>query len=292
MKVMKWPSSMSANLTQFLFTAALPAMLFRMMSKLSQLPPVDSRLLIVFFGSCFLVFLIGRLVAWRLFNLDGVGQSIFGLGGVFSNNVLLGIPLSKVILGDEALPSVALVLVFNALILWSLVTVSIEWARHGELSLKGFAKTAKGVITNPIVAGIVSGSLFGISGLSIPDLIDVPLAMLGQASAPIALVALGMGLSEYGIKDSWRLSLTVSMLKLIIQPIVVWAFAVMIGLPEMETRVVVLLGSLAVGANVYLMARQFKVLEGAVAGSLVLSTAIATITTPLALALTSMWFAY
>lgn len=291
MRLMKWPQSMSANLTQFLFTAALPAMLFRMMSNLSQLPPVDSRLLVVFFGSCFLVFLIGRLVAWRLFGLDGVGQSIFGLGGVFSNNVLLGIPLSKVILGDEAIPSVALVLVFNALILWTLVTVSIEWAKHGELSLKGFAKTAKGVITNPIVAGIVSGSLFGIIGLRIPDIIDVPLAMLGQASAPIALVALGMGLSEYGIKDSWRLSLSVSVIKLIVQPIVVWIFAVLIGLPEMETRVVVLLGSLAVGANVYLMSRQFKVLEGAVAGSLVLSTAMATITTPIAITLTSMWFA-
>ena len=260
--MMKWPASMSANLTQFLFTAALPAMLFRMMSKLSQLPPVDARLLIAFFGSCFVVFVLARIIGWKLFSLDGVGQSIFGLGGVFSNNVLLGIPLAKVILGDDALPSVALVLVFNALILWTLVTVSVEWAKHGEFSVKGFTKTAKGVITNPIVAGIISGSLFGLTGLSIPEFIDTPLAMLGQASAPIALVALGMGLSEYGIKDSWKMATAISAVKLLLQPLIVWAIAVAIGLPETETRVVVMLGSLAVGANVYLMSRQFKVLEG------------------------------
>lgn len=289
---MKWPASMSANLTQFLFTAALPAMLFRMMSKLSQLPPVDARLLIAFFGSCFVVFVLARIIGWKLFSLDGVGQSIFGLGGVFSNNVLLGIPLAKVILGDDALPSVALVLVFNALILWTLVTVSVEWAKHGEFSVKGFTKTAKGVITNPIVAGIISGSLFGLTGLSIPEFIDTPLAMLGQASAPIALVALGMGLSEYGIKDSWKMATAISAVKLLLQPLIVWAIAVAIGLPETETRVVVMLGSLAVGANVYLMSRQFKVLEGAVAGSLVISTALSTLTTPLVLSLVNRWLAH
>lgn len=283
---------MSANLTQFLFTAALPAMLFRMMSKLSQLPPVDARLLIAFFGSCFVVFVLARIIGWKLFSLDGVGQSIFGLGGVFSNNVLLGIPLAKVILGDDALPSVALVLVFNALILWTLVTVSVEWAKHGEFSVKGFTKTAKGVITNPIVAGIISGSLFGLTGLSIPEFIDTPLAMLGQASAPIALVALGMGLSEYGIKDSWKMASAISAVKLLLQPLIVWAIAVAIGLPETETRVVVMLGSLAVGANVYLMSRQFKVLEGAVAGSLVISTALSTLTTPLVLSLVNRWLAH
>jgi predicted permease len=55
----------------------------------------------------------------------------------------------------------------------------------------------------------------------------------------------------------------------------------------METRVVLLLASIGVGANVYLMSRQFKVLEGPVAGSLILSTALAALTTPLILTFTS-----
>lgn len=280
-----WPKSVSEALTRFVFSIALPALLFHLMSDMSKLPPVDARLLIAFFGSCLIVFAIGRVAAARFFKLDGVSQSVFALGGVFSNNVLLGLPLAKVALGNAALPSVALVLVFNALTLWTLVTVSVEWARHGSFSLAGFGKTAKGVATNPIVASIVLGTLFGLTGLQMPAMVEVPLAMVSQAAAPLALVALGMGLAEFDVRLGWRQSVTICAIKLVVQPLVVWGLAKLLGLPPMETQVVVLLGSIAVGANVYLMSRQFKVMEGPVAASLVLSTALASITTPLFLTL-------
>ena len=45
--------------------------------------------------------------------------------------------------------------------------------------------------------------------------------------------------------------------------------------------------ALPVGANVYLMSRQFDTLGGPVAASLVLSTALAAVTTPLILVLLS-----
>ena len=184
-----------------------------------------------------------------------------------------------------ALPSVALVLVFNSLILWTLLTVSVEWARHGSFSPRGLAKTLYAVLTNPIIIGILSGTLFGLTGWVLPKAIDLPLAMLGQATVPLALIALGMGLSEYGVRADWRISLTICGVKLVIQPLVVWSLARLLGLPWLETQVVVLLSSIATGANVYLMSRQFNALEGPVASSLVLSTGLAALTTPLVLTL-------
>jgi predicted permease len=285
MRLSGWPSSVSDGLTRFVFTLALPAMLFRLMSKSRDLPPVDSRLLIAFFGGCLIVFVIGRLVSWKIFKLDGVSQSVFALGGVFSNNVMLGLPLAKVSLGEAAVPSVALVLVFNALILWTLVTVSVEWARHGSFSAKGFARTAKGVLTNPIVVGILGGTLVSLSGRDLPEAISSPINMIGQSGSTMALVALGMGLAEYGIRDGLRVSFAVCAIKLIVLPLIVWGLAWLLGLPKMETQVVVLLSSMATGANVYLMSRQFKALEGPTASALVLSTLLASVTTPLVLAL-------
>ena len=285
MRLLRLPTALSDYLTRFVFSVALPAMLFRLMSDFSQLPPVDARLLIAFFGSCLIVFAIGRVIAWKLFALDGVGQSVFALGGVFSNNVMLGLPMAKLVLGDAALPAVALILVSNALILWTLVTVSVEWARHGSFSLRGGAKTVRAVLTNPVVAGIIAGTLFGMTGLSLPAPVDKALLLMGQAAAPLALFTLGMGLAEYGIRDGLRTSLSIVAIKLLLQPLVVWALARALALPPMETQVVVLLASISVGTNVYLMARQFKVLEGAVAGSLLLSTLLAALTTPLVLAL-------
>ena len=285
MRFSGWPKTMSDSLSRFVFSVAIPAMLFRMVSDFQKLPPVDARLMIAFFGGCLLVFCIGRLIAWKLFAFDGVSQSVFALGGIFSNNVLLGLPLARVTLGEAAIPSVALVIAFNAMILWSLVTISIEWARHGSLSLQGFGKTLRGVLTNPLIASIIAGLLFGLTGWTLPGALDTPLSMVAQAASPMAMIALGMGLAEYGVREGWRVSVSISLVKLIIQPLVVYALACALHLPPMETRVVVLLASMSVGANVYLMSRQFGVLEGPVASSLVLSTALAAVTTPVVLTL-------
>lgn len=280
-----WRSSWTRVGNKFVFAVAVPAMLFRMMSDLSVLPLVDTRLLLAFFGGCFIVFVLGRLVGAFAFHLDGVSQSVFALGGIFSNNVLLGLPLAKLVLGDAALPSVALVLVFNSLTLWTLVSVSVEWARHGSFTPRGLGKTALGVLTNPIVASIVGGTLFGHSGLHTPRLFWTALGMVGKLAAPAALLVLGMGLVEYGVGKGWQQSLAICCIKLIVQPLVVWGLAAALRLPAMETTVVVLLASMSVGANVYLMAVQFQALQAAVAGSLVLSTLLAAITTPILLAL-------
>jgi malonate transporter and related proteins len=283
-----WPGGLTVWLSTFVFAVALPAYLFRMMSGFSRLPPVDSRLLFAFFGSCLIVFIIGRIVGAQVFRLDGVSQSIFGLGGVFSNNVMLGLPLARVTLGEESVPAVALVLIFNALILWTLVTVSIEWARHGTLTRRGFARTAWGVITNPLIVAIVLGTLFGMAGFELPRIIDQPLIVLGQIASPLSLAVVGMGLAGYGIRDDWHKSAAITSIKLVLQPLVVWGLAVALDLPPLETKTVVLLASCAVGANVYLMSIQFRTLQGAVAGSLVISTAVAAISTPVFLTVLAM----
>ena len=173
----KWNKSVADGLTKFVFSVALPAMLFRMMCNFSKQPPVDARLLVAFFGSCLIVFVVGRVLGSKVFKLDGTSGSVFALGGIFSNNVMLGIPVATVALGEAALPSVALVLVFNGLILWTLVTVSVEWSRNGSLTVKGFAQTARNVLTNPLIIGIISGTLFSLTGYDLPAFIDQPVSM-------------------------------------------------------------------------------------------------------------------
>jgi malonate transporter len=199
--------------------------------------------------------------------------------------VLLGVPLTKVTLGDAAMPSASLVIVFNSLLLWTLVTVSVEWARRRELSVRGIASTALAVVTNPVVAGILAGTAFGFTGLALPVMIDAMVQLLSQAAVPMSLVALGMGLSEYGIRAGWTQSVAIAVLKLAVAPLVVYLIARALALPPLETVTVVVMASLPVGANVYLMAREFETMEGPVASSRVLTTALAAVTTPLLLAL-------
>jgi len=63
----RWPRPAADALTRFVFYVAVPALLFRLMSDFSRLPPVDARLLGAYFGGCLVLFLAGRLIASRAF---------------------------------------------------------------------------------------------------------------------------------------------------------------------------------------------------------------------------------
>lgn len=281
----RWPAASTDALTRFVFAIAVPALLFRLMSDFSALPPIDARVLVAYFGACLAVFVLGRIASRALFGHDGVEQSVFALGGVFANTVLLGLPLVQITLGAPAMPAVSLIVVFNALILWTLVSVSVEVARHGALSAKQFLATARNVVLNPIVASILVGTAFGYSGLALPGFLDRALSLLAQAAVPLSLIALGLGLGEVALGAGARPSVAMGVIKLAVMPAVAYAIALGIGLPRDETIAVVVMAALPTGANVYLMARHFRALEGPVAQALVVTTALAALTTPLVLAL-------
>jgi malonate transporter and related proteins len=215
---------------------------------------------------------------------------VFSLGGIFSNNVLLGVPLAKITLGDASIPTVSLVLVFNSLTLWTLVTVSVEWSRHQSMSWSSYVKATKAVLVNPVVAAILLGTAWGFTGITLPEVLGQTLELISHAAVPLSLIALGMGLAEYRIRDGWQASAAICALKLVALPLVVFALARALSLPPLETQVVVLLSALPVGANVYLMSRQFNALGGPIAASMLVSTALAAATTPLVLALTAASF--
>ncbi|MCK6550575.1 AEC family transporter [Myxococcota bacterium] len=269
------------------FYVLIPALLFDLMTGLATLRSIDAGVLGAFFGGCLVVFAVGRALGRAAFHLDGAEQSVFALGGVFSNNVLLGVPIATAALGPDAMPSIALVLVFNALILWTLVTVSVEWARHGAVSVPGFGRTVLRVLVNPVVASILAGSIWGALGLPIATAAKGTLGVLAKGAGPFALVSLGLSLGDYHLRAALAPSLAITALKLVAQPLAVWLLARAFGLDPIETRAVAFLAVLPVGVNVYMMAKQFGVMEEAVASSLMISTIAAALTTPLFLALTS-----
>src|SRR5205085_12016840 len=114
---------------------------------------------------------------------------------------------------------------FNRLRLWRRVAVSVEGARHRAVSLSGCFQAAKAVLVNPIVASILLGTIWGIAAVPLPGFIDQTLSLVSDAAVPLSLIALGMGLAEYGIRDGWQVSLAMTVMKLVRQPLIVWLIA-------------------------------------------------------------------
>jgi len=283
-----WRGTLSDALARFVFNVAVPSLLFRLMSDFSTLPPVDARLLLAYFGGTLAIYAAARVLGKAAFGQDGAAASVFAVGGVFGNTVLLGLPLARVTLGEAALPAVSLVIVFHSLILWTVVTVSVEWARHRSPSMAALARTARDVVLNPVVASILLGVAFGFTGLALPAVVDRTISLLSDAAAPLSLIALGMSLEQFGVRVGWRESLAMSTIKLAAMPVAIYACARLIGLGPVDTQAVTLLAALPVGANVYLMAKAFGALEGPVSSSIVASTALSALTTPIVISMTRL----
>jgi predicted permease len=126
----RWPKPVADALTRFVFSVAIPALLFRLMSDFSRLPPVDARLLIAFFGGCLVVFVLGRSlpIACSPWMAWGSRCSRWAASSPTTCCLACRWPRS---LGEASIPAVSLVLVFNSLPLWTLVTVSVEWRGSG-----------------------------------------------------------------------------------------------------------------------------------------------------------------
>lgn len=284
-KIGRWQKTVTDSLTKFTFYIAFPIMLFQIMSHFSEHSQIEIKLLLVFFGSSFIVFALGCIIASKCFKLNGTQSTMFAMGGIYTNTVFVGIPIIKMLLGDNAIPIVAIIVIFNALILWTLATVCIEFVQMGKLSTKGFVKAFKNVSKNPIILGIFVGIVVNFTGIPLPQFIDKSAKMVSDMTAPLSLIVLGMGLAEYKIRDELLLTGSICILKLAILPIVTYILAKIIGLPTLELQVVVLLSSVSIAINCYMMARQFEVLQGPIASSLLISTALSSITTPLILSI-------
>lgn len=124
-KIGLFDKAVSSALSKFVFKLLMPVLLFKIMSGLSEMPPVDWKVLIAFFASCVVVFLLGKYCGKYFFRQDSTGQVITGMGGIFGNNVQLGVPIVQVSLGAEAIPTISLIIIFNVLLLWTAATVPL-----------------------------------------------------------------------------------------------------------------------------------------------------------------------
>lgn len=280
-RYLHWPASVGQALERFVFTIALPAMLLNLTSNLANLPPLDPRVLVAFFGGYLVVFQILRLSGPRLLGYEPVSAAVFGTTTIYGNIVLLGLPLTSAVLGEDGLATAVPILALNSIALRSLATIAVEQARGVPFTLSGLSSVGKGFFGNPLIVAMIGGGVISLTGLPVPGPIRSTLALLQAAAVPLALVTMGMGLAGYRIASGLRDAVVMSVAKLIVLPALVIGIAFMIGLPALETQVLALLASAPMGVNSYLISRRFDALQGPVSTALLVSTLASAALTPL-----------
>lgn len=274
------------GLSFFVFYLAIPALLFRTLGRGEVLDVLDPDILVVYFTGTFLVMALAWALGWLVFANRVEELPVMAMGAAYSNIVLLGIPLVYALFGEAGLLPMMMIVTVHSLILLPLTMGLIEAARGAGAETGGrvdliLRPVLKAVFKNPVILSILAGIGFNLSGLELPDPADTLARLLGGASAPCALVALGGTLSAYRLGGDLRESLSLVTLKLVVHPILVWLLATQIfAFPPVWVAVVTITAALPIGVNVFIIADQYKVYLARTTAAVLISTvaSVATVT--------------
>ncbi|EWY39673.1 hypothetical protein N825_05555 [Skermanella stibiiresistens SB22] len=267
----------------------IPALLFRSMVGDGAVPSMEPGIVLAYFGGCLIILALALICGRALFRMTLDQLGVFGMAAMYSNAVLLGLPLMQTAFGPSGVILQTRIIAFHSLILLPVTTMLIAVGRGqsgGFLKIIGSA--VKDTVTNPIIIGLIGGLAWSFTGLGIWQPLDRMMAMLGAAASPTALIALGAAQAQSSLRLGREMTeaLTAAALKLVLHPLIVWFLtAKVVGLPPEAVAVATVTAALPAGANVYLQAHQFGVYVAGAVNAVMLTTLLSVVSITLILGL-------
>lgn len=267
--------SMIDALMKFAIQFAVPCLLFRATSTLDLSVAYDWGLMFAFYIGAAVSFLSGSFIAWKLFKRHP-GESIaIGFGALFSNTVLLGIPISERAWGADNLSTVYAIISVHAPFCYLLGITSMELLRSDGQSLAETARVVtKAMFSNSLMIGIALGFVVNLSSLPLPEVLTSAVDIVSSAALPVALFGLGGVLTRYKLTHAIGEVSTISLLSLVIHPTITFLICYLLGVSESISRMAVLIAAMAPGINSYLFASMYQRGQGVAASTVLFATAM------------------
>lgn len=279
------------GLMTFVMYFAVPALLFRVVVQ-NELPDLaDLNIVLAYYGGCFLVFAASVLFGRMAFSLPIDQQGILGMGSMYSNTVLLAMPLVFTMFGEAGIIPVLLIITFHNVLLFPVVIVFIEIGRGRRETAEAGAmpvllSTLRGTIENPVIIALVFSFLWAAIGLGMSEPIDAFTGLLGKAVAPAALFALGASMAGYRIAGALSESLTMVGFKLLLHPALVWLLGrYVFDLQPLYLAVATITAAVPIGANVFVLAHKYRVYLARATSAMVISAVLSVVTLAVLLAI-------
>jgi len=268
-----WPGAERIN-----YFLLFPALLFSSLAT----APLDNPALPRLAGAVLLglgLAWVGLLIAKRL---RGWSAGRFGAitQGVLRFNTYLGLAAVGSLFGKEGLALAALMLALMV----PTVNVMSVWALTAErgVSVRGLLLP---IARNPLILACLTGALVNLSGLGLPGGTDRLLGLLAAASLPLGLLCVGAALKPQELGGEIPALGWNSAVRLLAVPLLAFGVVRVLGLPDMETTILVLFFALPTAPTAYVLTRQLGGDSHLMAGIITLQTLLAAASLPLVLTL-------
>ncbi len=286
-------ASVGRGLTDFVFKAAIPILLFDTLSSADFQELSPWRIWAAYFIPFALIWACGRLTIRHVFGRDERAGIVAGGSAAFSNGVLIGLPLMQAAFGEAGTIYLIVIVAVQLPVMMLVSVVLHEFATSAESEASGLRgsrgeaarRLALALATHPILLSILAGLLWRLTGIQAPGVALSILDPLARAAGPLALFAAGMALLDYGVARQVRPAFAIAALKLFVMPALVFACAQALALPPLGIAVVTLTAACPTGVNAFLIARRLGAGQALASNAMLISTAGAVVTVSLWLVL-------
>ncbi len=270
----------------YVFKCALPVSLFDSISSMDLYSDFKPSFAIF----CALTTIVFFSVTWGLsflfFKKNRGLIGAFAQGATRSSAAILGVAFALNIYGSSGMvpmmivSAVPLFNIFSVLIL----LFSPQVDENGNLLPKAkvsvgaaVKKALIGIITNPIILGILAGIPFALLKISLPSILSKTISTVGGTASPVALLVVGASFSGGAALKKLKPACAATFIKLMLLPAVFLPIAAYMGFRNSEmVAILILLGSPTTVAS-YVMARNMKADSVLASDIVVLSTLLSSV---------------
>tara|TARA_Y100001960_G_C14551733_1_gene766119 strand:- start:272 stop:988 length:717 start_codon:yes stop_codon:yes gene_type:complete len=177
--------------------------------------------------------IIAYLITSKYFKRPVPESIIWSLTVALSNHVTLLLPITEIYFQQNVITQVASIILMDGVILLSVIAFFLELSTKKNVNLFTFFKN---LFFNPFILSVIIGLLILLLNFNIDQTpIDYTLSRLAACVSPVGLFAIGIILSFYTVNIINKLSVSISVLKLIISPIILLLIGLLFfnsGLPS------------------------------------------------------------
>lgn len=251
------PAEFLGPANRLVFYFAIPAMIFRSISRSSFTSQFDIKVLLIALLSIVIIFGFAWCAGF-IARIRREQMSAFVHDSFHGNLGYIGLAVAYYYLGTEGLARASIIAGFM-MILQNFLGVTILVLYTGDKSVKeGKWHIALKIMQNPIILSVIAGMIFSISEIPIPLIINRSLDILSGLALPMALLIIGGSLSFKLMQLNMLPVLSTGMIKLVLLPGLGFLLFGLSGLVPAEYLPGLILLASPTGTVTYVMAKEMN----------------------------------
>ncbi len=259
----------ASKMNKFVFLIPLPILLFGDLATVDFSEVWNLRFVLFCFAVTLVSIILAVLVSflWR----DKSIQGEFIQAAYRSSAALLGIAFIQNIYGNAGMAPLMIIGSVPLYNIMAVIVLSFFKPERKKLDKEIWKATLKGIITNPIILGILAGLLWSALRLSMPSMLDKMVSDIGGIATPLGLMAMGASFDIRKAFGKAKQALVAAVMKLILFAALFLPLAVRVGFRREELVAILVMLSSATTVSCYVMARNMGH-EGVLTSSVVMLT--------------------